>query len=122
MTRNAVQGSHIVAGAQRCVARGRTWLERGRIWVTHRIVWQSIVRTTRGAPLRAGGLMLVTAVLANTTCLWWLGRTMTCWDIAQRLLLLATGLLATGHTSDWRTITRGSRLMRLWVLLTIEES
>ena len=122
MTRDLVQGSRIVRAVQRGLARGRVWLERGRTWVAHRHAWQSVVRTARATPLRAGGWLLAAAVLANAAGLWGLGRTMTGVGMAQRALLLTIGLLAaTGRPCDWSVVTGSSWFVRWWTPPAIKD-
>ena len=111
--RRLLQGSRIVSWINRCATQGRTLVRIGCARVVHQAAWQAVVRGWQTAPLSAGGLMLVAAVLANWVCVWWLRRTMEPFGIAQRALLLAIGWLGAGHTGDWTAVRQGSWLMHV---------
>lgn len=109
MTRNAVQGSRVLQWMMRTTARGRARLAACRAWAAHQPLWRHIDRTWRIAPLRAVGVLLITAVLTNAAWLWRFGRAIDGWGVAQRLLLLAIGwLAATTRPRRWRVVRQGS--------------
>ena len=112
--RDFVRGSRFLSWAGRCARHVRMLLGACGAWTMRQTVWRALVRTWRMAPLRAGGLLLATAVLANGACLWWWGKPIDGWWLAQRLWLLMLGLLAASCTSGWHATVRGSRFIRLF--------
>ena len=110
--RHWLQGSRIVPWVTRCAVQGRTLVRAGCAQVARQAAWQAAVQTWRTAPLRAGGLMLVAAVLANWACVWWLQRAMDPFGIAQRVVLLVLGWFGAGHRGGWTVVRQGSWLLR----------
>ena len=66
----------------------------------------------RTAPLRAGGIVVVVAVLMNLLCLWLLGRGVDEWGILVRMACLGLGVIGWSHTGRWAAVKQGSVVIR----------
>lgn len=110
--RNLWQGSRIAQWITRRLTRYQAAVEDGCARIRRRAAWQAAAQTWRTAPLRAGGTLLITAVLTNWACLWIVGRRPDLVGVVQRLLLLTIGALAAGRTGDWAAVQQGSWLLR----------
>ena len=67
----------------------------------------------RTAPLRAGGIVVVTAVLMNLLCLWLLGKSVDGWGSLVRIACLGLGVAGWSHAGHWAAVKQGSVVMRL---------
>ncbi len=69
-------------------------------------------KTWTSAPLRATGILVVSAVLANGLALWLLRKEIGAGGVALRALVLLAGLAAARCGGDWDAVREGSIFLR----------
>ena len=95
---------------------GRIQLPLGRAWMRlRRSGWMSeTIEGFRQSPLRAGGLVLIAAILTNLLLSWILGKEIPGFGWLFRGMLLLAGIAGLRCPGDWESIREGSALLRFF--------
>ncbi len=110
--RDYLEGSRAAAWARKAgKALGSLWSGTAQRVLSSRAAkaWGS---AWNSAPLRATGIFVVSAVLANGLALWLLRKEIGAGGVALRALILLTGLAAARCGGDWDAVREGSFFLR----------
>ena len=105
--------SRFVAFLKRIQEKERSRSER--VWHQVRVVSGQIegwVEQCKRAPLRAGGIVLVSTVVTNALCVWVFQKEVGLWGKIFGAALLCAGLAGGACSGDWETIREGSLFLR----------
>lgn len=110
--RDYLEGSRIVAWARGAAKAFGSWWDGAAERVLFSRAAKAWGESWNSAPLRAAGVLVVSAVLANGLALWLLRKEIGAGGLALRAAILLAGLAATRCRGDWKAVKEGSLALR----------
>lgn len=107
-----VEGSWTIALIRGVAARVRSSSGRLAGWAMSRRPVTQLVSLMSDQPVRASGVILVSAAVANLVALRFFGLEVGIGGVAWRSALLLLGMAASGCDADWDGAQQGSLILR----------
>jgi hypothetical protein len=111
-SRDYLAGSWVVRFCRRAAASAAAWARRMALRSGLTPWSRALLAQWRAAPLRAGGVALIAAVMTHTALSVALGRQPTLGSLVLRAGLLLVGIAGAACGSSWDAVKQGSLVLR----------